>query len=152
MDLMNKTFFVICNFAIFRQSNPICFKNFWKFENLFIFCKNTWWSASNIAVKLLRTEVRGDFNIHGTKNFQYPVSGVYILQKIRNYANLKIQSGKTLPKLNIGIYSKFGQCYRYDMAMYDFIHIIQFLIPIWSWIFQNLLIVAIDWPKTHQIL
>ena len=61
-------------------------------------------------------------------------SGIYILQKIRNYANLKIQNGKTLPKLNIGIYSKFGQYYRYDITMYDFIHIIQFLIPIWSWI------------------
>ena len=36
-------------------------------------------------------------------------AGIYILQKIRNYANLKIQNGKTLPKLNIGIYSKFGQ-------------------------------------------
>ena len=65
--------------------------------------------------------------------------GIYILQKIRNYANLKIQNGKTLPKLNIGIYSKFGQYYRYDITMYDFIHIIQFLIPIWSWISKMML-------------
>ena len=65
------------------------------------------------------------------------IAGIYILQKIRNYANLKIQNGKTLPKLNIGIYSKFGQYYRYDITMYDFIHNIQFLIPIWSWINQN---------------
>ena len=55
------------------------------------------------------------------------IAGIYILQKIRNYANLKIQNGKTLPELNIGIYSKFGQYYRYDITMYDFIHIIQFL-------------------------
>ena len=66
-------------------------------------------------------------------------AGIYILQKIRNYANLKIQNGKTLPKLNIGIYSKFGQYYRYDITMYDFIHIIQFLIPIWSWISKMML-------------
>ena len=63
----------------------------------------------------------------------------FILPKIRNYANLKIQNGKTLPKLNIGIYSKFGQYYRYDITMYDFIHIIQFLIPIWSWISKMML-------------
>ena len=71
----------------------------------------------------------------GQNNF----AGIYILQKIRNYANLKIQNGKTLPKLNIGIYSKFGQYYRYDITMYDFIHIIQFLIPIWSWISKMML-------------
>merc|ERR1712051_784172 len=68
-----------------------------------------------------------------------PPTGIYILQKIRNYANLKIQNGKTLPKLNNGIYSKFGQYYRYDLTMYDFIHIIQFLIPIWSWISKMML-------------
>ena len=61
------------------------------------------------------------------------------MQKIRNYANLKIQNGKTLPKLNIDIYSKFGQYYRYDITMYDFIHIIQFLIPIWCWISKIML-------------
>ena len=66
-------------------------------------------------------------------------AGIYILQKLINYANLKIQNGKTLPKLNIGIYSKFGQYYRYDITMYDFIHIIQFLIPIWSWISKMML-------------
>ena len=33
-------------------------------------------------------------------------------------------------------YSKFDQYYRYNIIMYDFIHIIQFLIPIWSWIFK----------------
>jgi len=66
-------------------------------------------------------------------------TGIYILQKIRNYANLKIQNGKTLPKLNIGIYSKFGQYYRYDITMYVFIHIIQFLISIWSWISKMML-------------
>ena len=36
-------------------------------------------------------------------------TGIYILQKIRNYAKPEIQNGKTLPKLNIGIYSKVGQ-------------------------------------------
>ena len=44
----------------------------------------------------------------------------------------KIQNGETLPKLNIGNYSKFSQYYRYEITMYDFIHIIQFLIPILS--------------------
>ena len=66
-------------------------------------------------------------------------AGIYILQKIRNYANFKIRNRKTLPKLNIGIYSKFGQYYRYNITMYDFIHIIQFLIPIWSWISKMML-------------
>ena len=61
------------------------------------------------------------------------------MQKIRNYANLKIQNEKTLPKLNIGVYSKFGQYYKYDITMYDFIHIILFLIPIWSWISKMML-------------
>ena len=46
--------------------------------------------------------------------------GIYILEKIRNYTEIKIQIGETLPKLNIGINSKFGQNYRYDIAMYDF--------------------------------
>ena len=32
------------------------------------------------------------------------------------------------------IYSKFGQYYRYYITMYDFNHIIQTSIPIWSWI------------------
>ena len=59
--------------------------------------------------------------------------------KIRNYANLKIQNGKTLPKMNIGILSKYGQYYRYDISMYDFIYIVQFLIPIWSWISKIML-------------
>ena len=75
----------------------------------------------------------------GEKDCSPPLPGIYILQKIRNYANLKIQNGKTLPKLNIGIYSKFGQYYKYDITMYDFIHIIQFLIPIWSWISKMML-------------
>ena len=44
-----------------------------------------------------------------------------------------------MTKLNIGIYSKFGQHYRYDITMYDFFHIIQFLIPIWSWISKMML-------------
>ena len=61
-------------------------------------------------------------------------TGIYILKKIRNYTKTKVQNGETLPKLNIGIYSKFDQYYRYNIIMYDFIHIIQFLIPIWSWI------------------
>ena len=81
-------------------------------------------------------------NLHLTFDWYYigqKLTGIYILQKIRNYANLKIQNGKTLPKLNIGIYSKFGQYYRYDITMYDFIHIIQFLIPIWSWISKMML-------------
>ena len=67
------------------------------------------------------------------------MAGIYILLNIRNYANLRIQNGKTLPKLNIGIYSKFGQYYRYDISMYDFIHTIQLLIPIWSWISKMML-------------
>ena len=46
----------------------------------------------------------------------------------------KNSNGETLPKLDIGIYSKYGQYYRYDITMYDFIHIIKFLIPILSWI------------------
>ena len=61
-------------------------------------------------------------------------AGIYILKRIRNYTKIKVQNGETLPKLNIGIYSKFDQYYRYNIIMYDFIHIIQFLIPIWSWI------------------
>ena len=61
-------------------------------------------------------------------------AGIYILKKIRNFTKTKVQNGETLPKLNIGIYSKFDQYYRYNIIMYDFIHIIQFLIPIWSWI------------------
>ena len=66
-------------------------------------------------------------------------TGIYILQKIRNYANFKIQNGKTLPKLNIGINYKFGQYYRYDITMYDFIHIIHLLTLIWSLIFKMML-------------
>ena len=60
----------------------------------------------------------------------YYRAGIYILQKIRNYTKTKVQNGETLPKLNIGNYSKFGQYYRYDTTMYDFIHMIQFSIPI----------------------
>ena len=30
-----------------------------------------------------------------------------------------------------------GQYYRYYITMYDFNHIIQFSIPIWSWIFKR---------------
>ena len=66
-------------------------------------------------------------------------SGIYILKKIRNFTKTKIQNCETLPKLNISIYSKFGQHYRHDITMYDFIHIIQFLIPIWSWISKMML-------------
>jgi hypothetical protein len=66
-------------------------------------------------------------------------TGIYILKKIRNYTKTKVQNGETLPKLNIGIYSKFDQYYRYNIIMYDFIHIIQFLIPIWSWISKMML-------------
>ena len=51
-------------------------------------------------------------------------AGIYILEKIRNFAKTETQNGETLPKLNIGIYSKFGQYYRHDITMYDFIHII----------------------------
>ena len=32
-----------------------------------------------------------------------PLSGIYILKKIRNYTKTEIQNGETLPKLNIGI-------------------------------------------------
>ena len=35
-------------------------------------------------------------------------AGIYILEKIRNFAKHEIQNGETLPKLNVGIYSKFG--------------------------------------------
>ena len=66
-------------------------------------------------------------------------SGIYILKKIRNFTKTKIQNCETLPKLNISIYSKFGQHYRHDITMYDFIHVIQFLIPIWSWISKMML-------------
>ena len=63
-------------------------------------------------------------------------SGIYILRKIGNYAKSKIKNGETLPKLKNGIYSKFGQSYRYYISnhacrMYDINHIIQFLIPNW---------------------
>ena len=61
------------------------------------------------------------------------------MKKIRNFAKTKIQNCETLPKLNISIYSKFGQHYRHDITMYDFIHVIQFLIPIWSWISKMML-------------
>ena len=67
------------------------------------------------------------------------LSGIYILKKIRNFTKTKIQNCETLPKLNISIYSKFGQHYRHDITMYDFIHFIQFLIPIWSWISKMML-------------
>ena len=65
------------------------------------------------------------------------------MQKNRNYTKIKVQNGETLTKLNIGIYSKFGQHYRYDITMYDFFHIIQFLIPIWSWISRMMLLCTI---------
>ena len=48
-------------------------------------------------------------------------AGIYILEKIRSFSK---------PKFKIGIYSKFGQYHRYDITMYDLIHIIQVLIPI----------------------
>ena len=54
----------------------------------------------------------------------YAAAGIYVLKKIRNYTKTKVQNGKTLPKLNIDIYSKFNQYYRYNIIMYDFIHII----------------------------
>jgi hypothetical protein len=63
-----------------------------------------------------------------------PCRDLYIAKKHRNNNKIKVQNGETLTKLNIGIYSKFGQHYRYDITKYDFFHIIQFLIPIWSWI------------------
>ena len=65
------------------------------------------------------------------------------MQKNRNYTKIKVQNGETLTKLNIGIYSKFGQHYRYDITMYDFFHIIQFLIPIWSFISRMMLLCTI---------
>ena len=71
---------------------------------------------------------------HPVNSACFTWAGIYILKKIRNYTKTKVQNGETLPKLNIGIYSKFDQYYRYNIIMYDFIHIIQFLIPIWSWI------------------
>ena len=39
-----------------------------------------------------------------------------VLEKIRNFAKIKTQNGETFPKLNIDIYSKFGQYYRYDIT------------------------------------
>ena len=56
-----------------------------------------------------------------------------------DYTKTKVQNRETLPNLNIGIYSKFDPYYRYNIIMYDFIHIIQFLIPIWSWISKMML-------------
>jgi hypothetical protein len=56
----------------------------------------------------------------------------YGIGKNQKLCQNKIQNGETLPKLNIGNYSKFGQYYRYEITMYDFIYIIQFLIPIFS--------------------
>ena len=53
-------------------------------------------------------------------------AGINTLKKIRNYTETKIQNGETLPKLNIGIYSKYCQYYRYEKNMYDLIHIIEF--------------------------
>ena len=44
-----------------------------------------------------------------------------------------------MEKLCHGIYSKFGQYYRYYITMYDFNHIIQFSISIWSWISKRML-------------
>ena len=58
--------------------------------------------------------------------------GIYILKKNKKLYQTQVQTRETLPKLNIGIYSKLDQYYRYNIIMYDFIHIIQFLIPIWS--------------------
>ena len=57
---------------------------------------------------------------------EYCRPGIYRLKKIRNFSETKIQNRKTLPKLNWH-YSKFGPYH-----IYDFIHIIQFLIPILS--------------------
>ena len=39
-----------------------------------------------------------------------------------------------MTKVNIGIYSKFGQYYRYYLTMYDFIHIIScfYTIALWA--------------------
>ena len=76
-------------------------------------------------------------NVSWYFNWKYPKyptiysahPGIYILEKIWNFAKIKNQKGETLPELNIDIYSKFDQYYRYDIIMYDFIHIIQFLIP-----------------------
>ena len=89
--------------------------------------------------------------------------GIYILEKIRNYTKTKVQNGETLPKLNIGIYFKFDQYYRYDITMYDFIHIIQFVIPIWSWISKmmqenatffhfSFFLTVISFPLLYQVL
>jgi hypothetical protein len=41
-------------------------------------------------------------------------AGIYILEKNQKLCQNKIQNEETLPKLDIGIYSKFGQYYRYD--------------------------------------
>ena len=78
-------------------------------------------------------------NLRGHCIRLYLCTGIYILKKIRNFTKTKIQNCETLPKLNISIYSKFGQHYRHDITMYDFIHVIQFLIPIWSWISKMML-------------
>ena len=56
---------------------------------------------------------------------------IYIFQKIRNYANLNIQNGKTLKSWILA--------FILNITMYNFIHIIQFLIPIWSWISKMML-------------
>ena len=85
-------------------------------------------------------------------------AGIYILKKIRNYTKTKVQNGETLPKLKIGIYSKFDQYHKYKIIMYDFIHIIQFLIPIWSWISEMMKENATFftfrlelWPKLYHL-
>ena len=56
---------------------------------------------------------------------------IYILQKLCQFQNSK---WKHFAKAEY-----WHLFYRYDITMYDFIHIIQFLIPIWSWISKMML-------------
>ena len=60
------------------------------------------WNAAQVAVPVKKMRVIVTFTV-------IVKAGIYILKKIRNYTKTKIQNGETLPKLNIGIYSKFDQ-------------------------------------------
>ena len=60
---------------------------------------------------------------------------------IINQGFIDCKKSETMPKSKFkveklchDIYFKFGQYYRYYITMYDFNHIIQISIPIWSWI------------------
>ena len=66
------------------------------------------------------------------------IQGFMYWKKSVTFPKPKFKMDKLCQSL-IGIYSKFGQYHRYDITMYDLIHIILFLIPIWSWISKMML-------------